>query len=154
MPSGLGTAERHKWPMDNLSLGPCGLNCQQLGLHRYTCGGNNSVRGHLASGVIVSHPAPLACSLGEDDSPKPSCNTLALAILCNATSTLHPFFNNFSTYLAEQKTYLCIQVVHMPFCSHCYCMQFVFRLLLHLLQYYFPYMHCAMTKINGGFCCR
>ena len=71
-PSGIGTAEHHKRYMANLSLRPCGLGCQQLGLHHYAYSGHNSVRSYFASDRITSCSASLLRSQGDDDSPKPS----------------------------------------------------------------------------------
>ena len=72
MPSSLGAAKCHKQPAANLSLKACGLGCQQLGPCHYAYSDYNSVCSHFALGRIRSCPASLPCSLGEDDSPKPS----------------------------------------------------------------------------------
>ena len=66
--SGLGAAWYRERYMAYLSLRPCGLGCQQLGPRRYNCIGHNFIRGHLVSGRITSHPAPLSYSPGEDNS--------------------------------------------------------------------------------------
>ena len=71
-PSGLGAAQCLEHSMADLLLQPCGLGCQQLGPYHYACSAHHSVHGHFASNGIVSCPAPLPCSPGEDDSPKPS----------------------------------------------------------------------------------
>ena len=75
MLSGLGAAKHYKkWPMVNLSLGPCGVGCQQLGPCCYAYSGHTPVHSHFSLGKTMSHPAPLPHNLGEDDRPKPSCN--------------------------------------------------------------------------------
>ena len=38
------------------TLRPYGLGCKYLGLHRYACGGNTSVRDHFTLGGITSRP--------------------------------------------------------------------------------------------------
>ena len=69
--TGLGAAEYRKWPVANLTVGPCSLGCQQLGLCCYASDGSIFVHSHLALDRITSCPALLPHSLGENDSPKP-----------------------------------------------------------------------------------
>ena len=71
MPSGLGTAYCHECSMDQLSLWPCGLGCQQLIPRYYACSGHNYICSYLTLGGIMSCPTPFLYSPGEDSSPKP-----------------------------------------------------------------------------------
>ena len=71
-PTSFSAVEHHKWPVDNLSVRPCGLGRQQLGPCHNACDSNAPVHSHFALGRITSHPALLPHILGEDDSPKPS----------------------------------------------------------------------------------
>ena len=79
--TGLGTVKHHKWHVANLMVWPCGLGCQHLGPCSYACGGYTSVHSHFALDKITSCPAPLPCSPGEDNGPKPSCKDIE-RLLC------------------------------------------------------------------------
>ena len=74
MLTSLGNAFHTKCCMDNSTLWPCGLGCQQLGPCCYPCGGNNLCCSHFALDWIMSHLDPLPNSLGELGSPITSCN--------------------------------------------------------------------------------
>ena len=86
-------------------VGPCGLGCQQLGLCCFAYDGNTSVHGYFASGGITSHPAPIPCSLGEDDSPKPFWNTCTKFKLC--------WYKGIRPYNTRLELYSCLSVLYV-----------------------------------------
>ena len=74
------------------TLRPCGLGCHMLGPRCTACLGTNLIRNPASNG-ITSRPAPRPHRMGEDDSPKPSCN-----MYCCFTSSKHHFCCSFRAH--------------------------------------------------------
>ena len=68
VPTGPDDAHFTKDRMANSTLQPSGLGSQFLGLCHYAYGCNNLCRDHFALGRIMSHPAFIPNSPGEDGS--------------------------------------------------------------------------------------
>ena len=88
MPMGLGDDHHTKYHVASSTLWPYYLGCQLLGMRHYASSGRNLPYSWLALGGIRSPPAPLPCSLGEDDNHIPFCNNQGS---CKVKGTgLHP----------------------------------------------------------------